>query len=169
MRKKVNLILITSFVFFVVLIVLIDFLMKNSVGDIEFDSSRDSPTFNLCNQENIYQYYSVGTHYKGERKAMREEIYQKLKNDKLSMYKRDGVIVFRFVVSCNGESDRYRYKSVDSNFAETNFKESEVEKILAAVKSLRNWVPGKNTKGEKVDSYYQINFKIEKGTIIDIF
>ena len=169
MRKKINIILITSFVILTVLIIWINYLMKNHVGDIEFDSSHDNPSFNICNEKHIYQYYSVGTHYEGERKAMREEIYQQLENKDLMLDKKDGIITFRFVVSCNGESNRYRYRSVDTNFVATNFKEPEVKKILSAVESLRNWVPGVNKKGNKVDSYYQINFKIKDGLILDIF
>ena len=100
---------------------------------------------------------------------MREEIYQQLENKDLVLDKKDGIITFRFVVSCNGASNRYRYRSVDTNFVATNFKEPEVKKILSAVESLRNWVPGVNKKGNKVDSYYQINFKIKDGLILDIF
>jgi hypothetical protein len=169
MIKKINIILITSFVILTILIIWINYLIKNHVGDIEFDSSRDNPSFNICNEKHIYQYYSVGTHYEGERKAMREEIYQQLESKELMLDKKDGIITFRFVVNCNGESDRYRYKSVDANFSKTSFKESEVKKILYAVKNLRSWVSGVNKKGYKVDSYYQINFKIKDGLILDIF
>lgn len=169
MRKKINIILIISFIILTILIIWINYLMKNHVGDIEFDSSRDNPSFNICNEKHIYQYYSVGTHYEGERKAMREEIYQHLQNKKLMLDKKDGIITFRFVVNCNGKSDRYQYKSIDANFTETNFKESEVKKVLSAVENLRSWVPGINKKGDKVDSYYQINFKIKDGIILDIF
>ena len=169
MRKKINIILITSFVILTILIIWINYLMKNHAGDIEFDSSRDNPSFNICNEKHIYQYYSVGTHYKGERKAMREEIYQQLENKELMLDKKDGIITFRFVVSCNGESGRYRYKSVNANFTKTNFKQSEILKIQSAIKSLKSWVPGVNKSEDIVDSYYQINFKIKDGLILDIF
>ena len=37
-----------------------------------------------------------------------------------------------------------------------------------AIKKLNNWIPGIKDQ-EKVDSYYQINFKIDNGKIVDIF
>ncbi len=169
MRKKINIVLSVCFVILLALIIWINYLMTNHVGDIEYDSSIDDSSFFICNEKYIYQYYSVGTSYMGGRKALREEVFNQVKKINLVLDKKSGVVTFRFVVNCKSETGRYRYKAIDSNFSETTFKDSEVEKLKIAVKSLKNWVSGIKKNGDRVDSYYQINFKIKDGTIIDIF
>ncbi|MFL0082026.1 hypothetical protein V2647_10250 [Tenacibaculum maritimum] len=143
--------------------------MKHNVGDIAFDSSIDDSSFVVCNEERIFQYYSVGTSYIGGRKAIRKKIFTELKNTNLEFDKKTGYITFRFIVNCKGQAGRYRYKEVDSDFFKTTFKTSEVEKLKKAITVLDNWNSGILKDDVNVDSYYHINFKIIDGEIIDIF
>jgi hypothetical protein len=169
MRKKINIVLSVCFVILLALIIWINYLMKNHIGDIEYDSSIDDSSFFICNKKYIYEYYSIGTSYIGERKAIREEVFNQIEKRNLVLDRKSGVITFRFVVNCKSETGRYRYKAINSDFSETTFKDSEVEKLKTIIKGLKNWVSGVNRNGDKVDSYYQINFKIKEGIIIDIF
>ena len=169
MKKYINLILGISFLILLGLILWINYLVKNNVGDIAFDENLDDPSFVVCNEDRIFQYYSVGTHYIGERKAMREFIFNYLKDKELDLSSQSGYITFRFIVNCKGKAGRYRYKTVDKNFSATIFRENEIEKMKNAVKELNNWNVGVLKNGRKVDSYYQINIKIVDGVIIDIF
>ena len=143
--------------------------MKNNVGDIAFNSSIDDPSFIVCNEDRVFQYYSVGTSYIGERKALREEIFKELENKNLKLENKSGYITFRFIVNCNGQSGRYRFKEVDSGFSKTTFKISEVEKLKSTLMKFQNWNVGVLKNGTSVDSYYQINFKIIDSKIVDIF
>lgn len=169
MKKSINLILGISFIIFVALIIWINYLMKNNIGDIEYNAKLDDATFNVCNEDRIFQYYSVGTTYIGERKAIRESVFSKLKNETLFLNKESGYITFRFIVNCEGEAGRYRVKMVDENMKETFFENSTIAKLESSIKSLKNWRPGLTKNGNSVDSYYQINFKLENGNIKDIF
>jgi len=169
MKKTTNIILGISFLIFLSLIIWINYLMKHNVGDISFDSSIDDSSFVVCNEDRIFQYYSVGTSYIGERKEVREKIFAELKKENLEFDKETGYITFRFIVNCKGETGRYRFKEVGSDFSKITFKASGIEKIKSAISKLKNWNTGTLDNGTTVDSYYQINFKIENGNIKDIF
>ena len=54
--------------------------MNSRVGDIEFDKNLDDPNFKICNEDRVFQYYSVNTNYNGGRKAIRSEIKSFLKS-----------------------------------------------------------------------------------------
>ncbi|WP_077399125.1 hypothetical protein [Cellulophaga omnivescoria] len=169
MKKTINFILAFSFLLFLSLTIWINYLMKNNVGDIAYDSSIDDSSFVVCNEEQIFQYYSVGTSYEGERKAIREEIFTELENKNLVFGNKSGYITFRFIVNCNGQAGRYRFKEVDSHFLETSSKEDLINQLKVAVMKLNKWKAGTLNNDTPVDSYYQINFKIIEGKIEDIF
>ena len=141
--------------------------MDNRVGDIEFDKNLDDPNFKICNENRVFQYYSVNTNYDGGRKAIRSEIKSFLKSLDLKENK-SGYITYRFIISCEGKIGRVRYKSVDNGMQKTTFDLDFTDSLENAIKKLDNWIPGIKDQ-EKVDSYYQINFKVENGKIIDIF
>lgn len=169
MKKHINLILSVSFLALLGPIIWINYLIKNDVGDINFDESIDNPDFKICNEDRIFQYYSVKTSYIGERKAIRETILNHLKNENIEFDKKAGYITFRFIVNCEGESGRYRFKAVDKKLLHTTFSASIIEKLKNAVMKLNNWKAGTLEDGTPVDSYYQISFKIIDGKIVDIY
>ncbi len=169
MKRYINFFLGIGLLCILVLIVWLNYAMKNNVGDIKFNSKIDDSSFKVCNEDRIFQYYSVGTSYKGERKAIREAIFEHIKDTELDLGDKSGFITFRFIVNCEGVPGRYRFKEVDEKFMQTTFKKDEVEKLKTAVRSLKNWEAGFSSDGLLVDSYYQINFKIIDGQIQDIF
>lgn len=169
MKKHINLILSVSFLIFLGLIIWINYLIKNDVGDINFDGSIDRSDFKICNEDRIFQYYSAKTSYIGERKAIRETILNYLKSENIEFDKKSGYITFRFIVNCEGQSGRYRFKAVDEKLLKTTFSASKVEKLKNAIMKLSKWKAGAIEDGILVDSYYQISFKIIDGKIVDIF
>jgi|GEM_PF-4292499 len=51
---------------------------------------------------------------------------------------------------------------------EYSFDVNGVKKIIEILKKTQGWKPGTLSE-KKVDSYYQLNFKIAEGKVIDIF
>lgn len=169
MKKALNIVLLSSFLILLLLIFWLVYLMKNNVGDINYNPNIDDKLFNVCDETRVFQYYSVGTSYIGERKSIREEVFNYLKDKNVNLDNKSAYITFRFIVNCNGQPGRYRYKIVDSNFKKTDFAKEEIDKLKNAVMSLKNWQAGVTENKVSVDSYVQINFKIENGEIKDIF
>ena len=143
-------------------------LLFNEVGDISNNPNIDQTSFKVCNCFLSNQYYQVGTHYVGERTAMRKELYNLIGDTTINESK-NGYITFRFIVSCKGKTGRFRIYQADSSIKKTNFNSRTIDKLLKAVMLLKQWKPGKDNSDNLVDSYYQINFKIEKGKITNIF
>jgi len=169
MKKHINLILSVSFLILLGLIIWINYLIKNDVGDINFDGSIDRSDFKICNEDRIFQYYFVKTSYIGERKAIRETILDYLKHENIEFNRKSGYITFRFIVNCEGQAGRYRFKAVDEKLLKTTFSTEKIEKLKNAVMKLNNWKAGTFEDGIPADSYYQISFKIMDGKIVDIF
>ena len=169
MKKKINIFFGITITVFLSLIIWLNYLKANSIGDITFDSKIDDPLFTVCNEERIFQYYSAGIGYKGGRKVIREKVFEDLVAENLKLEKKSGYITFRFIVNCQKETGRFRVKMINENLKETIFKDTEIKKLKKSIKKLKEWQSGKIENGPKIDYYYQINFKIESGKIIDIF
>ena len=134
-----------------------------NIGDINFDPSLDRKDFKLCDSKNIVQYYSVNTDYKDGRKALYEEIYDKFRfnNDYITQ---SGILTVRFVVNCEGKTDRFRVMEVDKNYQEKKFSPTFKTYIVDIIKSLSDWIPGEKD-GKKYDSYMYITMQIGDGMI----
>ena len=140
--------------------------MSQNVGDIIFDKSLDDIDFELCDTR-IYQYYSVGTSYVGGRKSIRNFLYKEISSPYFDS-SFSGFLTIRFVVSCNGKTGRFRAKMVNIYLKEIEFRKDKIEFLINCLKSLNDWNVG-SSKGVALNSYYQINFKINKGLILDIY
>lgn len=136
------------------------------VGDISYDPKTDNPDFVLCNNKRIYQYYSVKTNYEGEKVSLYKEIQTKYKF-KNSFRHETGFITIRFVVSCNGFTDRFRIFEIDEHYLPKKFNAELRTQLLDICKSLKHWKPGL-INGQAVDSYYHLSFKLQDGKIISI-
>ena len=140
---------------------------KRWVGDISFDASQDSKSFNLCNDESkTYQYFndSNGLQYEGERLA----IYNTFRSEYSSHKKgENGLVRIRFIVNCNGEAGRFRLLGMDNDYKPKKYDSSITTELLRITKSLDKWKP-KKVNGEKIDYYQYLVFKLEEGKIIEI-
>ena len=161
--KILNRLLFVTFLLCTSLLVLIVVSLTNQIGDISMNKKIDNSDFQT--KGITYQYYQANTKYKGERKAIRDILL--VKNPKLASVK-NGWLVIRFLVNQEGLTDRFRFFCIDEKYRDINLSNQEEEELLKNIRSLRNWEVGK-VNGEKVDSYYQITFKVENGKVIDIF
>jgi len=73
----------------------------------------------------------------------------------------------RFVVNCNGKSDRFRILTVNYDYEPIEFDKNITSQLLNITKSLICWIP-KSVNGKKVDYYQYLIFKIKDGKIDEI-
>ncbi len=136
------------------------------VGDIVFDPSLDDPSFKICADRSVYQYYNFGKglQYKGEKPAI-EEQFKELRINKAAG--ETGYITIRFIVNCEGKTGRFRVQEMDNNYQSRKFNKSLVARYLGITRQLNGWIPGMDT-GYKVDYYQYLTFKIENGALLEI-
>ena len=125
-----------------------------TVGNIEFDPKTDNKDFILCKEEFNYsfQYFDFDNfEYEGEKIAI-ENIFKKSYNTK-KVKKESGLVRIRFIVNCQGKTDRFRVLSVDENYKTKKFDKNITEQLLQITKRLDGWKPKKYR--EKEVNYYQ--------------
>ncbi|MCH2229757.1 MAG: hypothetical protein MK105_05380 [Crocinitomicaceae bacterium] len=139
-----------------------------NVGDIYFDPKLDDIQFQICNEDNILQYYNFyeSLNYEGEKYALDEQIYAQFKERK-RVKNESGYITIRFIVNCHGETGRFRTTQMDQNYELKKFDKSIVEQLESITKSLQGWLPGKG-EDTNLDYYQYITYKIDSGKITDI-
>ena len=137
-----------------------------AVGEIVFDPNIDNPDFYLCRPHRIVPYYQVRTTYQGGSKAIRDFIQDNYQY-KDSFAEENGFITIKFVVNCQGETDRFRVLQIDRNYKEKEFPNDMKEQLLALTQKLDDWIPGERND-KKYDAYYYLNFKIVNGRITEI-
>ncbi|MEY8022170.1 hypothetical protein AB8P51_15155, partial [Muriicola sp. SD30] len=112
MKTKLNLWLICSFICAALLTFWIYGKLTHHVGDITFDRNQDSTEFKLCNDENIYQYYSINTDYEGGKRAMKEKLQNQFSN---ILPPETGLLTIRFILNCEGKTGRFRAKMINNS------------------------------------------------------
>jgi len=137
------------------------------IGNIEFNKEIDKENFKLCFEKHIYQYFndSHGLEYRGEKAALEREFLKEYKSEVIK--NETGSIRINFVVNCNGETDRFRLIAMDENYNEKQFEKSITEQLLTITKRLKGW-KGKQMRGNNVDYYQYLIFKIENGQLKEI-
>ncbi|PKD20012.1 hypothetical protein APR41_15180 [Salegentibacter salinarum] len=163
MKSKTNLFLFASLVIALILTGWLYYLSGKRVGDLAVDEQQDGD-FQVCDEDKIFQYYNLDTDYKGGKKAIKKEILNELES---LNFKNQGLVTARFIVNCNGDAGRFRYKSTDLDLKEMKVNSENIERIKSAVLLLQNWNSPKENK--VFDSYYVLNFKIRNNKIVDIF
>lgn len=136
--------------------------------DIPFNSDLDDENFIICQgEEKIYQYFNVGDNLAIE--GDKPKIISHFKNgyEHIKMPSESGFIRIRFIVNCNGETDRFRMLEGDLNYKTKTFSKKISQQILALTKSLKGWQQ-KIEDGAPVDYYQYLIFRIENGKIIKI-
>ena len=136
------------------------------VGWIKFDPQRDNPSFKICDEYNIQEYYQVNPRYGEGAKSIRE--YFEGIDSELGLSKSfSGYITVRFLINCQGEVDRVRVAAVNSNFISESIHQEDSVLLVNAVKNMGLWTPGVEG-GIKYDCYKHIIFKLENGILKDI-
>ena len=137
------------------------------VGDIYFDSKMDDPSFKLCDEDRVFQYYNFGQglQYKGEKPKINEHFGIGLKAE--SQKNESGFLTIRFIVNCQGKTGRYRVQGMDNDYKEKTFNDDLTSQLLNLTKQLDGWIVGE-FKGKAYDYYQYLTFKIEEGKLIEI-
>jgi len=165
LKNILNIWLFVSFLIAAALSLWLYVKQTSKVGDIFYDSTRDSAEFQPCGDYQILQYYQVGTYYNGGKKAIKKELLPKIKADGLP---KNGLLTVRFVVNCKGETGYFRTKMINMDIEEIEVPLEVSKHFYALISELDGWVPGQ-IDGNPIDSYAQIAFKLEAGKITDIF
>ena len=137
------------------------------VGDITFNKETDKEDFALKDGKRIYQYFnnSGGLEYEGEKLAIEKEFATKYKSEKIE--NETGLIRINFVVNYKGETDRFRLIAMDENYNEKDFIQSVISQLMDITKNLKGWKK-KKIKGNEIDYYQYLIFKIKDGQLIEI-
>lgn len=142
----------------------------NTVGDIVFDPKTDNKDFVICQEYPFdgFQYCTEGLggfDYNGEKLAIENEFKKTYNPNKVK--KESGLIRIRFLVNCQGKTDRFRILSMDENYKAKEFDKNITEQLLQTTKKLDGWKP-KKYEGKSVNYYQYLIFKINKGQLIEV-
>lgn len=136
------------------------------VGNIEYDPKLDKANFKTCLKEKyLFQYYNLenGFQYKGGYFELHKEIKENFRYVNNTEYE-SGYIVIRFLVNCQGETDRFRVQEIGLDYQPKKFNKELVNQLLTITKNLKGWNAGE-FKGYKVDYYQYLTFVIGNGKI----
>jgi len=126
--------------------------------------------FNCCRQpvqdSGIYPRMIGDIAYKEEKYEV-NKIFQN-SFDSENVEDESGLIRIRFIVNCHGIAGRYRIIGMDENYKEKQFSSSITDQLVSIVKDELQWAPFVTSKGQEVDYYMYLIFKIEQGKIIEI-
>ena len=84
-----------------------------------------------------------------------------------SVKKESGLVRIRFIINCQGKTDRFRILSVDENYKAKEFDKNITEQLLQITKRLDGWKP-KKYKEKEVNYYQYLIFKLVKGQLIEV-
>ena len=136
------------------------------VGDIYSDAEVDDPTFKLCDETRVLQYYNLnGMQYRGEKPALNEPFFKR--GSTLGKPSDTGYVTIRFIINCEGKTGRFRLTGMDQNYQEKEFSNSLTTQLLNLTKHLDGWEPAVYN-GKKYDYYQYLTFKVEGGNLLEI-
>lgn len=134
-----------------------------NVGDIKFDVNKDDPHFDICNSDEIFQYYSLSFSSTDDvKKQVRAKALSKSVTGVPS-----GYFTIRFVVNCKGEADRFRFYAVDLQYRERSI-DGNIAKLLGSIiEAIEAWPIG-TFEQAPVDYYRFVTFKIQDSKVMEI-
>jgi hypothetical protein len=141
--------------------------VKEKIGWISFDRSVDNPNFKVCDELNIEEYYQVNPSYHEGLPSIRKFI-SSYQQELEALCKRDGYIIVRFVINCQGQTDRYRSKFMSLDYVNDNTVNAELQqKIIQLARDMGNWTPGKY-HGKTYDCYQHMKFLFKNSKLVDV-
>lgn len=141
--------------------------VTEKIGWIPFDKSIDNPNFKVCDELNIEEYYQVNPSYGEGIPSIRKYVstHQKLLE---SLCEKDGYVIVRFVINCQGQTDRYRSKFMTLNYTNENAVNSELQKkIIQLIRNMGDWTPGKYD-GKTYDCYQHLKILFKNSQLVDV-
>jgi len=78
------------------------------LDDIHYDKKIDKKNFLVCDEDKVIQYFNLGDaiDYKGDKPMIINEFI--VNYNSTNVKKESGLIKIRFIVNCEGETDRFR-------------------------------------------------------------
>lgn len=141
--------------------------VKEKIGWIPFDKTTDDSNFKVCDELNIEEYYQVNPSY-GEGMPSIRKYFSAHKKLLEALCEKDGYIIIRFVINCQGQTDRYRTKFMSLNYIDENTINTELqEKIIQLTHNMGNWTPGKYD-GKTYDCYQHLKFLFKNSQLVDV-
>jgi hypothetical protein len=140
---------------------------KKKIGWIKYNSKIDSKDFLVCDEESIYEYYQSNPVYIEGLLSIREYFQDKLPEIQ-NLFEKDGILLVRFVINCQGETGRFRAFFYHEDYKLGGENKSLGIKIADLISKMQKWISGK-IEEKKVDSYQNIKFRIKQNKIVDIF
>lgn len=122
--------------------------------------------FKLCGLGVTRPYYYTGLDYEGG-------LYSKQK-DILARYipvksgENTGIVKMYFKVNCNAEVGDFYYEEYNLDYQKTDLNDSIETQLMDGLRQLSNWIPGKDEKGNTVNSHTFLTFRIMNGEVIEI-
>jgi hypothetical protein len=141
--------------------------VKEKTGWIPFDKSLDNSDFRVCDELNIEEYYQVNPSYGEGMPGIRKYIsaYKQLLD---ALCEKDGYVIIRFLINCQGQTDRYRTKFMSLNYRAEDAVNAELQrKIIHLVRNMGNWTPGKY-EGKTYDCYQHLKFLFKNSKLVDV-
>jgi hypothetical protein len=152
------------------------------VGDIPFDPKLDDTTFIPCDEQRAMPYNKNGGSLciDGGKDFVNEYFAKGFKPGKVKG--QTGWITVRFMVSCKGESGRFRMESMNRNYQPMQFDSSITRQLMTLCKSLKGWEvfqvgkesrmvplfidnPDTTSVIKAYDYYQRLTFKMKDGAI----
>jgi len=141
--------------------------VKEKIGWIPFDKRLDNSNFKVCDELNIEEYYQVNPSYGEGMPSIRKYISAHQKSLE-ALCEKDGYIIVRFVINCQGQTDRYRSKFMSLNYTDENAVNAQLQKkIIQLMRDMGNWTPGKYD-GKTYDCYQHLKFLFKNSKLVDV-
>jgi hypothetical protein len=141
--------------------------VKEKIGWIPFDKRLDNSNFKVCDELNIEEYYQVNPSY-GEGMPSIRKYFSAHKQVLESLCEKDGYVIVRFVINCQGQTDRYRTKFMLLTYTDENAVNAELQKkIIQLTRNMGNWTPGKYD-GKTYDCYQHLKFIFKNSKLVDV-
>jgi hypothetical protein len=141
--------------------------VKEKIGWIPYDKNLDNPNFKVCDELNVEEYYQVNPSY-GEGMPSIRKYISAHKQLLEALCEKDGYVIVRFVINCQGQTDRYRTKFMSLNYTDENTVNAELQKkIIQLTRNMGNWTPAKYD-GKTYDCYQHLKFLFKNSQLVDV-
>jgi len=121
--------------------------------------------FELCGLGITKPYYYTGLSYKGgvyEIETQVSQAFEKVKTNST------GIAKIRFKINCKGNIGDLEYEEYDLNYMKTNLNDSIEILLTQSITNLTDWIPGKNSDNQNINSHSFLSFRIIEGEITEI-
>ncbi len=143
------------------------FSTREKIGWIPFDAKVDDPNFKVCDELNIEEYYQVNPLY-GEGMASIRNYFFSHKQQLETLCQKDGYIIVRFVINCQGQTDRFRSSFMSMTYSDESTVNTELQrKVVQLVRAMGIWTPGTNN-GKTYDCYQHLKLIFKNSQLVDI-